>query len=186
MDAVKIASLAPTSSTTCPATFEVSADIYTNKAEGTVTYYWQYSDNISTEKETITFKGEDVKRVYAKRPFDGSFSGWVRLQIVEPDGSKYVQTDFQINCKPPKEQPKLVVDAVKIASLAPTSSTTCPATFEVSADIYTNKAGGTAVYYWQYSDNISTGKGNHHLQRRGSPSTPNAHSTGPSVTVGSR
>ena len=95
-------------STTCPSgyTFNFTASISTN-GPGTVTYYWEFSDNTKTDIQTLTFDSASTQTVSSswelgkdgKTPGSNPYKGWARITIVKPNNQVFTRASFNFECK---------------------------------------------------------------------------------------
>ncbi len=94
------ASVTPSESSTCPATFTFFGTITANGA-GTVTYVWERSDGAQPEEQTVAFDGPGSKVVRATWTVGApanTVSGWQQLKVVTPNAMTSQPASFSVNC----------------------------------------------------------------------------------------
>jgi hypothetical protein len=140
------ASVSPASSSTCPSTFTIHAQIVVN-APGTVTFRWERSDGAASVVGTYTFApGVTTADFSTTWTLSASGTYWERLHVLTPNDVASNQATFTLSCGG-------AVFAVTGASagVSPASSSTCPTTFNFAGAITAN-AAGTVMYRWERSD----------------------------------
>jgi hypothetical protein len=95
-------------SASCPPgfTFNFTGSITTN-GPGTVTYYWEFSDNSKTDTKTLTFDSASTQNVNTdwtlgssgKTPGSNPYKGWARVTIVQPNNQVFPRTSINFECK---------------------------------------------------------------------------------------
>jgi len=91
------AAVAPTSSNTCPTTFNFSATITANAA-GEVTYKWERSDSASPPTESVTFTAAESKVVTSTWSIGAAGTHWKRVHILTPNDTLSNQASFTLTC----------------------------------------------------------------------------------------
>lgn len=153
--------VSPPFSTSCPQIFNFTGTITTNGA-GSVTYRWERSDGTLGPIQTLPFAFAGTLNVVPDSwNLNFTTSGWARIQIISPNGLLSPQANFTLNCGAPTFTPTATATATPtlppfavlnvVATVAPTSSTSCPQTFNFDGTITTN-AAGNVTYQWTRDD----------------------------------
>jgi hypothetical protein len=138
--------VSPSSSTTCPRTFNFAGTITANAA-GTVTYRWERSDGGIGTTHSLTFTGAGTKSVTALSwTLSAAGSRWARIHVLSPNSIYSNQATFTLSCGG-----GAFSATGASAGVSPSSSTTCPRTFNFAGTITANGAG-TVTYRWERSD----------------------------------
>lgn len=91
------AAVAPTSSNTCPTTFNFSATITTNAA-GTVTYKWERSDGATGSTQSESFAAAESKTVTTTWAIGAAGTHWERVHVLTPNDLTSNQATFTLTC----------------------------------------------------------------------------------------
>lgn len=94
-----VAAVSPTSSNSCPTTFNFTANITTNAA-GTVTYKWERSDGATGATENLVFDSAQTKTVETTWNIENDEppQKWERVHILTPNDISSNQATFTLNC----------------------------------------------------------------------------------------
>jgi hypothetical protein len=93
-------SVNPSSSTTCPATFNYSA-VLSASAAGTVTYQWQDDYNKTFKTESVVFTSAGSKTVTYTLAMPVTRNGWASVAIITPNQAKSNQVNYAAICPAP-------------------------------------------------------------------------------------
>lgn len=88
----------PSHTGACPHTFNFTGLITTNGA-GTVQYRWVRSDGATGPVETVIFREAGNKPVLSSWQIGRTFSGWKKLEILNPNPLLSNQVNFTLNCQ---------------------------------------------------------------------------------------
>lgn len=153
--------VAPSFSNTCPQTFIFNGTITTNGA-GSVTYRWERSDGTLGPIQSLPFAFAGTQNVVPDSwSLNFTTGGWARLQIISPNALLSPQANLTLSCGAPTFTPTATATSTAtlppfavlnvVATVAPTSSTSCPQTFNFDGTITTN-AAGNVTYQWIRND----------------------------------
>ncbi len=171
--------VSPTSSTTCPQTFNFNGAITTNGATN-VTYQWTRNDGYVGPIQVLSFFGAGTQNVAPDSytvggapPFNAS--GWAQIQVLSPNSIASPQASWMLNCVAPAtdtptptptlsstpvtptETPTATSEPFMVtganANVTPPNSVTCPQNFTFDGNI-TVTGTGTVTYQWEGSDSL--------------------------------
>lgn len=89
--------VSPDASSTCPTTFNFSADIGVSR-DGQVTYVWERSDGVSAPTQAITFTSAISQPVTHTWDLDTTGTYWARLRIISPTAVSSTQNKVTLIC----------------------------------------------------------------------------------------
>ena len=150
------ATVAPSSSVSCPQTFNFTGQIVVNVG-GTVTYRWERSDGSMGATQTFRFAAGGAQSFVDSWTISSNFGGWERLHVLTPNDVSSNQATFTLACG----GVAFHVTGVS-ASVSPAPGTAyCPASpggtvFTFTGQINVN-AAGNVTYHWLRSDGGTTG-----------------------------
>jgi hypothetical protein len=91
------AKVSPASASSCPASFNFSADITVNRA-GSVTYVWEFSNGTSTPPKTLNFPGPGTQTVTQNASFNTNGPGGGHVKVTSPPSPDSNQATVVLNC----------------------------------------------------------------------------------------
>ena len=111
------AKVSPASASSCPASFNFSADITVNRA-GSVTYVWEFSNGTSTPPKTLNFAGPGTQTVTQNASFNTNGPGGGHVKVTSPPSPDSNQATVALNC------PSAPTSAPPAATGTPTATPT--------------------------------------------------------------
>lgn len=94
---VKLSSIPASYSGACPTTLTIKAEI-TTSAAGKVTYRWERSDGVTSDKKSVTFDGKDTKTVQFDWEVNSTDTHWVRIYIDDPNNQWFGPLNIDVTC----------------------------------------------------------------------------------------
>jgi hypothetical protein len=82
---------------TCPFTFNFSADITTSSA-GTVNYHWVRSDNSTGPSGSLSFTGPGTKTITTSWQLSATYTGWEAVFVDVPNHQQFGKINIQLTC----------------------------------------------------------------------------------------
>jgi hypothetical protein len=81
----------------CPTTLTIKAEI-TSSAAGKVTYRWERSDGVTSDKKSVTFDNKGTKTVQFDWEVNSTDTHWVRIYIDDPNHQWFGPVNVNVTC----------------------------------------------------------------------------------------
>lgn len=94
---VKLTSSPASHNDSCPITLTIKAEI-TSSTAGKVTYRWERSDGVTSEKKSVNFDSKGTKTVQFDWEVNSTDTHWVRIYIDDPNHQWFGPVNVDVTC----------------------------------------------------------------------------------------